>query len=191
MIYKFNKRLFDIIISLLFISFLSLPILLVSIIIFFNLGRPVFHFSKRFGYNKKIFYMPKFRTMSLNAPEVATHLLTGHSIYIGKVGKFLRKTSIDEVPQFVSVLRGEMTLVGPRPALFNQYDLIEQRELYGIDKLKPGITGLAQILGRDQIDQVKKIKLERVYLRKKSFYFDLKILFLTVFVVIWRINVSH
>ena len=165
--------------------------LMVSVIIYLDSGLPILHISERFGRHKEIFSMPKFRTMDLSAPQVATHLLFDHSKYTTKIGQFLRWASIDELPQLLSVLSGKMTLVGPRPALFNQHDLVKYRERFGVNELKPGITGLAQVLGRDSIAMKKKLALERIYLRKRSTFFDLKILLLTLCVVLRGKNVSH
>lgn len=135
--------------------------------------------------------MPKFRTMHLNTPAVATHLLKYPSQYLTPIGKFLRKTSLDEIPQLWSILMGDMTFVGPRPALFNQYDLIELRVMNGVHKLTPGLTGLAQVNGRDDLSIEKKVYFDRIYLNKRSFMFDLKILYLTFIKIIQGDGVQH
>jgi O-antigen biosynthesis protein WbqP len=135
--------------------------------------------------------MPKFRSMRVGTPAVATHLLADAHQYLTPIGRFLRKTSLDELPQLVSVLRGDMSFVGPRPALFNQDDLIALRTEYGIHRLRPGITGWAQINGRDELSIQKKVEFEREYLRRRSLGFDLRILFMTVLAVVRREGVTH
>ena len=142
------------------------------------------YWSKRVGKKNKIFLMPKFRTMKENTPEFATDLLKNPDDYITKIGKFLRKTSLDELPQLWNILIGDMTFVGPRPALFNQYDLIKMRSYKGIHYLKPGLTGWAQINGRDNIPNEIKVNYDFEYLEKASFYFDIKIILFTFFKVL-------
>ena len=149
------------------------------------------YWSKRVGINNSIFLMPKFRTMQEGAPQLATHLLDKDAAKISKLGQFLRRNSIDEIPQLYSVLKGDMTLIGPRPALFNQYDLIELRKKYMIHKLKPGITGLAQINGRDENSISEKVRLDKKYVDNMGFFFDLKILLMTFAKVIQKSNISH
>jgi O-antigen biosynthesis protein WbqP len=144
---------------------------------------PALHWSKRVGVNNSLFYMPKFRTMYIDTPQVATHLLQNSSGHITKLGQFLRKTSLDEIPQLISILKGDMNFIGPRPALFNQDDLISLRTEKGVHKLTPGITGWAQVNGRDEISIPLKVKYEHFYLLNKSFLLDLKILSLTFFKV--------
>lgn len=151
----------------------------------------IIYFSKRVGINSKIFIMPKFRTMRVDTPQLATHLLREPDQYLTFIGKFLRKSSLDELPQLISILYGDMSLVGPRPALFNQYDLINKRKSLGIDKIKPGITGWAQINGRDDISIDEKVKLDQYYLNKKNTMFDIKILFLTILKIFKFKNISH
>ncbi len=171
--------------------FLTPFILLISLIIKFSSKGSIFHWSKRVGKNNDIFYMPKFRTMEMNTPDVATHLLKNHSDYTFSFGAFLRKTSLDEIPQLISIIQGKMNLVGPRPALYNQYDLIKLREENNIHYLKPGVTGWAQVNGRDDISIEKKVLFEKEYLDKKSIKFDVYILLLTIINVLSRKNINH
>lgn len=185
------KRLIDLIL----VSILVLPLIVISIVIsiliYSTSKGPVLYWSKRIGKNNKIFRMPKFRSMKSNAPEVATHLMNDPDAFLTTVGKFLRKTSLDEIPQIISIIKGDMSFVGPRPALFNQYDLIELRAKKGIDKILPGLTGWAQVNGRDTLSIDDKVLLEVEYLEKKSFWFDMKILLLTALKVIRRKGISH
>lgn len=191
MYFFFFKKVFDLLVSLTFL-FLLLPLILFTILIIkLESPGPVFHYSKRVGLKSKIFLMPKFRTMKLNTPNVATHKLRNPERYITKSGKFLRNTSIDEIPQLISVLRGHMSLVGPRPALFNQYDLIKLRKSKKIDKILPGITGLAQIKGRDMISITKKIEYDYDYLLTRSFSKDLNILLITFLKFFSKKEISH
>tara|TARA_B100001057_G_C22683559_1_gene884742 strand:+ start:75 stop:671 length:597 start_codon:yes stop_codon:yes gene_type:complete len=184
-------RIFEILVSLTILIIFSLFFLIITFLIKYKDKGTILHWSKRIGLNNKIFYMPKFRTMSYNTPNLATHLLKNPDDYITPVGKFLRKTSLDELPQLYSILLGDMTFVGPRPALFNQYDLIRERSKLGIQMLKPGITGYAQINGRDDISIKKKIEYDYFYLNNKSTIFDLKIIILTFTSIIKRKNISH
>lgn len=187
-------RVFNVFISLIILFLLGIPILIIMVIIRVSSKGPAIHWSKRIGKNNVIFLMPKFRTMRIDTPQVATHLLssTGKAgSYITPVGSFLRKTSLDELPQIWSVLIGDMNLVGPRPALFNQDDLKELRTKFGVHTLTPGITGWAQINGRDEISIPEKVKLDKEYLDRRSFWLDVKILFLTAYKVIARKDVSH
>ena len=147
--------------------------------------------SKRVGIFNKEFLMPKFRSMKLNTPQLASHLLTTPENHVTRVGRVLRKYSLDEIPQLWSVLRGNMSFVGPRPALFNQEDLISLRSQKGIDILKPGITGWAQINGRDEISIQKKIEFDEYYLKNRNFFIDMKIIYLTIFKVISKEGISH
>jgi O-antigen biosynthesis protein WbqP len=185
------SRLFEIIFILIIISIIFLPYLLICIIIIIQSDGKILHWSKRVGRNNEIFLMPKFRTMKKNTPQLATHLLKDAKSYLTLSGSFLRKTSLDELPQIYSVLMGNMTFVGPRPALFNQYDLINERSLKGIQTLKPGITGLAQINGRDALSINEKVKFDYLYLLNKSIFFDIKIILLTLKKVFVNKNVSH
>ena len=152
---------------------------------------PAIYWSNRVGRRNMIFKMPKFRTMRVGTPAVATHLLSDSGQYLTPVGSFLRKSSLDELPQLWSILVGNMSFVGPRPALFNQYDLISLRTQYGVDKLVPGLTGWAQVNGRDELSISIKVQYETQYLSKKSFWFDMKILGLTFLMVVRRTGVSH
>jgi O-antigen biosynthesis protein WbqP len=170
---------------------LALPILLVSLAVKLTSKGPVLYWSDRVGRHNKIFQMPKFRSMLVGTPAVATHLLANPSDVLTPIGSFLRKTSLDELPQLWSILKGDMSLVGPRPALFNQYDLISLRTEQGIYVLAPGLTGWAQINGRDEIPIEQKVAFDAEYLARKSLFFDIRILWLTVLKVIHRDGVSH
>ena len=164
------KRIFDILVSGIFLIILSPLILIISIIIKLTSKGNVFFKQKRIGRLNKEFYIYKFRTMRTDTPDVATHLLKNPEKYITPIGKFLRKTSLDELPQLFNILKGEMSLVGPRPALYNQYDLKEMRNKEGINILVPGLTGWAQINGRDEISLEEKVRLDKEYLEKQSFW---------------------
>lgn len=185
------KRIFDILLSILLIFILFPLMIIISIVIKSSSKGPVIFFSKRFGKNGKFFKMAKFRTMHVNAPLVATHLLTNPNTHITKIGKFLRKFSLDELPQIYNVLGGTMSFVGPRPALFNQFDLIELRKKKKIDTLTPGITGLAQINGRDSLTISKKVTYENIYKNKMSLLLDIYIIFLTIKKIFLTKNISH
>jgi O-antigen biosynthesis protein WbqP len=165
--------------------------LIVALLILVEDGFPVFFKQKRVGINYCFFNIYKFRSMKKDTPNVATHLLTNPDQYLLKIGKFIRKTSLDELPNLINILKGEMVFVGPRPALYNQDDLMEFRVATGVSKLKPGITGWAQINGRDEISIEDKVKLEQEYLYKKSFLFDIEILIKTFTNVIFSKGVSH
>ncbi len=185
------KRLFDISLVLISLPFF-LPILLVIwVLIKLEDKGPALYWSKRVGINNQIFLMPKFRSMKLNTPQVATHLLQNPDEFITRTGKLLRKSSLDEVPQLWSVFVGDMSFVGPRPALFNQDDLVELRTKCGVHHLRPGVTGWAQINGRDEIAIPLKVQLDEYYLKNNSLVFDIKILFLTVFKVLKSDGVTH
>ena len=174
----------------LFIIFSPL-ILIVALIIFIEDGFPVFFKQRRVGIKYTFFNIYKFRSMKNNTPNVATHLLTYPDQYLLKIGKFIRKTSLDELPNLINIIKGEMVFVGPRPALYNQDDLMDFRVATGVHKLKPGITGWAQINGRDEISIAEKVKLEQEYLSKKSFLVDLEILVKTFTNVLFSKGVSH
>jgi O-antigen biosynthesis protein WbqP len=163
----------------------------VAVLIYITSPGPVLYWSPRVGRHGRIFQMPKFRTMKVGTPQVATDKLVDPASRLTPIGGFLRKLSLDEIPQLWSVLKGDMSLVGPRPALFNQHELIAARKARGIDVLRPGITGWAQVNGRDDIPEWRKIELDEEYLRKRSFWFDMKILWLTVWRVLKRDGVSH
>ena len=178
------KRLIDIILAIILLLIFLIPIIIICIILLLSSGTPILYWSDRVGRDNKIFKMPKFRSMLTTTPEVATHLLLDSDSYISPIGGFLRKTSLDELPQIISVLSGNMSFVGPRPALFNQSDLIKMRTERGIHKLLPGISGWAQVNGRDELHIDKKVALDEEYLKKKSFWFDMKILVITLYSVI-------
>jgi len=185
------KRLFDLVMSFLALIFFSPLIVLVALLVKFTSTGPTLYWSNRVGVRNTIFKMPKFRTMQVGTPTVATHLLSDSGQYLTPVGSFLRKSSLDELPQLWSILVGDMSFVGPRPALFNQDDLIALRTQYGVDKLVPGLTGWAQVNGRDELSIPVKVQYEVEYLQKQSFWFDLKILGLTFLKVVRRAGVSH
>ncbi|MES2826459.1 MAG: sugar transferase [Pseudomonadota bacterium] len=185
------KRLFDIALGVVVFSLFLIPIILVALAVKFSSAGPILYWSDRVGANNKIFKMPKFRSMRINTPVVATHLLTDPSIYLTPIGSFLRKTSLDELPQLFSILKGDMSFVGPRPALYNQLDLIELRTKSGVHKLIPGLTGLAQISGRDELPIPEKVQFDIEYLKTKSLRLDIKILFLTGLKVLVRDGVTH
>ena len=185
------KRLFDLILALFVAIVFALPILVVAILVRLTSSGPALYWSNRVGRFNAIFRMPKFRTMQVGTPAVATHLLSDSGQYLTPVGSFLRKSSLDELPQLWSILIGDMSFVGPRPALFNQADLIALRTEYGVDKLLPGLTGWAQVNGRDELSIPVKVQYEVEYLNKQSFWFDLKILGLTFLKVVRRAGVSH
>ena len=185
------KRYFDIsLATIALISFLPF-FLIIFLAIKITSGGPVLYWSNRVGRLNKIFWMPKFRTMILNTPNIATHLLTSPDQFATPLGSFLRKTSLDEFPQLWSILVGDMSFVGPRPALFNQYDLIDLRTSKGVHHLMPGLTGWAQVNGRDDLSIKKKVNFDVEYLNKKSFIFDLKILYLTFIKIIRGEGVRH
>ncbi len=185
------KRIFDFLMSLAIIFILLLFLLTIAVLIKLTSNGPVLNWSIRVGKGNILFKMPKFRTMHLNTPAVATNLLKNPSQYLTSVGPFLRKTSLDEIPQLWSILLGDMSFVGPRPALFNQYDLIKLRTSRGIHHLTPGLTGWAQVNGRDNLSIAKKVNFDEEYLKKKSFDFDLKILYLTIIKIIRREGIQH
>ena len=163
----------------------------VTLAIFIEDGFPILFTQKRVGINYTFFKIYKFRSMKKNTPNVATHLLTNPDQYLLKIGKFIRKTSLDELPNLINIIKGEMVFVGPRPALYNQDDLMTLRVATGVDKLKPGITGWAQINGRDEISIAQKVQLEQEYLYKKSFLFDIEIIIKTFTNVLFSKGVSH
>jgi len=180
-----------VVLALVAFCFLSLPFLFVSLLLKISSKGPILYWSDRIGINNTIFRMPKFRTMLVNTPAVATHLLSNPDEYLTAIGRFLRKSSLDELPQLWSVLKGDMSFVGPRPALFNQDDLIALRTLRGVHRLIPGITGWAQVNGRDELPIPVKVEFDAYYLEHRSFIFDIKILFFTLFKVLRREGVQH
>ena len=185
------KRIFDLFLSLCLVPVLLVPILVIAVLVRLTSRGPALYWSDRVGGSNEIFKMPKFRTMRIDTPAVATHLLKDPDEYLTPTGPFLRKSSLDELPQLWSVLKGDMSFVGPRPALFNQDDLVALRTEKGVHPLIPGITGWAQINGRDDIPIPKKVELDEYYLKNRSFCFDLKILFLTFLKATRAENVSH
>ena len=185
------KRVFDLFFGVILLLLLVIMMLFIAIVIRLTSKGPSLYWSDRVGKNNKIFKMPKFRSMLTDTPAVATHLLDNPDAYLSPIGGFLRSTSLDELPQLFSVLKGDMSFVGPRPALFNQKDLIALRTKNGVDKLLPGITGWAQVNGRDELSIADKVALDVEYLSRKSFWFDIKILWMTFLRVISRDGVSH
>ena len=185
------KRLFDLVLGLILGGLLLLPLLIIALAVRWTSPGPALYWSDRIGKNNKIFKMPKFRSMRLGTPALATHLLLDPESVLTPIGPFLRKSSLDELPQLWSIITGDMSFVGPRPALFNQYDLMAMRTAKGVDALVPGLTGWAQVNGRDELPLEHKVALDYEYLLNKSFFLDLKILCLTGIKVIARKDVSH
>lgn len=171
--------------------FLLVPVLVVAVLVRLTSQGPALYWSDRVGRNNTIFKMPKFRSMQIGTPAVATHLLADPKAYLTPIGSFLRKSSLDELPQLWSILKGDMSFVGPRPALFNQHDLIELRTKAGVHDLVPGLTGWAQINGRDELPIPQKVALDVEYLHRQSFFMDIKIILLTALKVLKRDNVTH
>lgn len=185
------KRILDFILSLILIVIISPILIIISIIIKLDSKGPVFFKQRRIGVNKKEFLIYKFRTMKIDTPDLATDKLKNAEDYITGIGGFLRRTSLDELPQLINILKGEMSFVGPRPALYNQYDLIEMRDNKGINKCVPGLTGYAQINGRDMISDNEKVVLDEYYLKNRSIIFDLKIVIKTFLNVIVRKDITQ
>lgn len=185
------KRLTDFIFGMVALTMLLIPLLLVALLVRITSPGPVLYWSDRVGKHNRIFKMPKFRSMKINTPAVATHLLQNPDLWLTPIGSFLRKTSLDELPQLWSILKGDMSFVGPRPALFNQDDLIAMRTNAGVHELVPGLTGWAQVNGRDELPIPDKVKLDAEYLQRRSIGFDLWILWLTLLKVLRRDGVSH
>ena len=185
------KRIIDLILVFVFFSILVLPMILIFVLIRLTSKGPAIYWSDRVGKNNSVFKMPKFRSMLIQTPTVATHLLNEPDSYLSPIGGFLRRSSLDELPQLLSVLKGDMSFVGPRPALYNQYDLIELRTKNGIDSLLPGITGWAQVNGRDKLSIPDKVLLEVEYLKNRSILFDMKILWMTLLKVFKRDGINH
>ena len=185
------KRALDILGGLAGLVLLSLPMLGLAVAVRLESPGPALHWSQRVGRRNHLFPMPKFRTMRVGAPDVATHLLTEPDRWVTPLGGFLRRTSLDELPQLWSVLKGDMSLVGPRPALFNQHDLVALRTQSGVDALRPGLTGWAQINGRDDLPVPEKARLDRDYLERMSLAFDLRILVVTAMEAVTGRGVSH
>jgi O-antigen biosynthesis protein WbqP len=187
----FMKRLFDLILACLAALVLLLPLLFVAIAVRVTSKGPALYWSDRVGRNNVIFKMPKFRSMLLGTPAVATHLLGNPQAHLSPIGSFLRKSSLDELPQLWSILIGDMSFVGPRPALFNQHDLMALRTEHGVHRLVPGLTGWAQVNGRDELPIQDKVKMDLAYLERQSLAFDIRILWMTFVKVIQRDGVSH
>lgn len=185
------KRSLDLILSLALLILLFIPLLIIGIAVKLTSKGPVFYISDRVGKKNILFKMYKFRTMKIDTPPVATHLITDPENYLTPIGNLLRKTSLDELPQLLNILKGDMSFVGPRPALFNQYDLIELRTGKGVHELVPGLTGWAQINGRDELPISAKVEFDDYYKSNQSFLFDLQILFLTLMKVFMKEGVSH
>ncbi len=185
------KRTCDLVLAVFAVSMLILPCILVAILVRITSRGPALYWSDRIGRNNQIFKMPKFRTMRVGTPAVATHLLTDPNAYMTPIGSFLRKSSLDELPQLWSIIKGDMSFVGPRPALYNQQDLIELRTQNGVHRLLPGLTGWAQVNGRDELPIPQKVAFDMEYLQRQSIAFDIRILFLTVLKVIMRKDVTH
>ena len=185
------KRVFDLVVGLISLLFALIPMLLIALSIRTTSKGAVLYWSDRIGQVNKIFRMPKFRTMQVETPVVATHLMANPDKYLSSFGGFLRRSSLDELPQLWSILKGDMSFVGPRPALFNQDDLIALRTEKGVDKLVPGLTGWAQVNGRDELPIPEKIALDMEYMERQSFWFDLKILWMTLLKVLRRDGITH
>jgi O-antigen biosynthesis protein WbqP len=185
------KRLFDLFIGIMLLVVLIIPILFIIILVRVTSKGPSFYWSDRVGRNNIIFKMPKFRSMRVGTPTVATHLLDNPDSFLSPIGGFIRRSSLDELPQLYSILKGDMSFVGPRPALFNQDDLIDLRSKKGVNKLLPGITGWAQINGRDELSIPDKVALDVEYMQRQSFWFDIKILWMTFLKVVKQDGVSH
>jgi O-antigen biosynthesis protein WbqP len=185
------KRLFDFLLASLVLALLALPLCLLAAAIKLSSRGPVLYWSDRVGQGNRIFRMPKFRSMRTDTPAMATHLLTSPEQYHTPIGPFLRKTSLDELPQLWSILCGHMSFVGPRPALFNQYDLIALRTQHGVDQLVPGLTGWAQINGRDELSIADKVSFDAEYLHARSFHLDMQILWKTFTKVYKSEGVAH
>ncbi|MBB2838192.1 UNVERIFIED_ORG: O-antigen biosynthesis protein WbqP [Rhizobium etli] len=185
------KRAVDFLLAVVASAILLVPILVVALCVRLTSTGPILYWSKRVGRFNQIFLMPKFRSMRVDTPTVATHLLENPDRFLTPIGSFLRKSSLDELPQLWCILKGKMSFVGPRPALYNQYDLIELRTARGVDKLLPGLTGWAQINGRDELPIPEKVKFDVEYLQRRSLGFDMRILFLTVGKVIGRKGIRH
>lgn len=191
MSYSIAKRTFDLIVAGVVALIFAIPVIFIAAAVKLTSRGPVFYWSDRVGRGNRIFSMPKFRSMRTDTPAVATHLLGDAKSYLTPIGSFLRRSSLDELPQLWSILRGDMSLVGPRPALFNQQDLIELRTACGVETLVPGLTGWAQVNGRDELPIPAKVKLDQEYLQRRSLVFDFRILVLTALKVVRGEGVNH
>ena len=185
------KRLLDLVLAAFASVILIIPCAVVAIMVWITSSGPVLYWSDRVGRYNRLFKMPKFRSMRVGTPALATHLLSDPDSHLTPIGSFLRKSSLDELPQLWSIIKGDMSFVGPRPALYNQHDLIELRTRYGVHALVPGLTGWAQVNGRDELPIPQKVELDTEYLQRKSIWFDIRILFLTALKVIMRSDVTH
>ena len=185
------KRIFDLVFAMILFIVLLIPMFLIAVAVWTTSKGNVLYWSERVGIQNNNFKMPKFRTMRIDTPTIATHLMNDPNAYLSPIGGFLRRSSLDELPQILTIIKGDMSFVGPRPALFNQYDLIALRNKKGLHQLLPGLTGWAQIHGRDELPIPKKVELDVEYLEKKSFWFDLKILWMTLIKVLKRDGVLH
>ena len=185
------KRIVDLVVGLFALVVLFVPIVMVAILVKLTSKGSMLYWSNRVGHKNKLFRMPKFRTMQMDTPEMATHLMNTPDTYLSPIGRFLRRSSLDELPQLWSILKGDMSFVGPRPALFNQDDLVALRTEKGVDRLIPGMTGWAQVNGRNAISWEDKLKLDVWYVNNQSFWLDCKILFLTAKIVFLRNGVSQ
>ena len=185
------KRIFDLLMGVSLLVLLLIPMLLIVVIVKATSEGPVLYWSDRIGKRNANFRMPKFRTMRLDTPEIATHLMIDPDSYLSPIGSFFRRTSLDELPQLFSILKGDMSFVGPRPALFNQDDLVGLRTEKGVNQLIPGLTGWAQVNGRDKLPISEKVRLDVEYMEGQSFCFDMKILWMTFLKVVRRVGVSH
>lgn len=185
------KRLFDLLLAAIALLILCMPLVLIALLVRFSSRGPAIYWSQRVGQNNTLFDMPKFRSMRTDTPSVATHLLMNPDEWLTPIGSFLRKSSLDEFPQLWSILKGDMSFVGPRPALYNQDDLIVLRTQAGVHTLRPGLTGWAQVNGRDELPIPDKVKLDIEYTKRQTFWFDIFILWLTFVKVATRDGVSH
>jgi O-antigen biosynthesis protein WbqP len=185
------KRVFDLLLAVIAALVLVVPVLLVALAVRLTSAGPALYWSDRVGRQNKLFKMPKFRSMRVGTPAVATHLLADPKSHLTPIGSFLRKSSLDELPQLWSILKGDMSFVGPRPALFNQQDLMDLRTAQGVHALVPGLTGWAQVNGRDELPIPQKVALDAEYLERQGFWFDIQILWMTFLKVVRRDGVSH
>ncbi len=185
------KRLFDLVLALFAVLVLLLPLLILAVAVRLTSRGPVLYWSERVGKSNQLFRMPKFRSMRIGTPAVATHLLENASCYLTPMGSFLRQSSLDELPQLWSIIKGDMSFVGPRPALFNQYDLTALRTQCGVNQLLPGLTGWAQVNGRDELPISQKVQLDFEYLQHQSLWFDIKIIGMTILKVMRQDDITH
>ena len=187
----YQKRIFDLILAITLLVLFFLPMLLIAFIVRVTSPGPAIYWSTRIGRNSKTFQMPKFRSMLIKTPQVATDKLIDPEQYLSPIGSFLRRSSLDELPQLWSIAKGDMSFVGPRPALFTQDELIMMRKSFAIDRLRPGLTGWAQVNGRDELPDLTKVQFDLEYLERQSFSFDLKVLWMTFMKVVSQEGVTH